>query len=207
LSLSASYTFLAPLYDLAIERIFFNARARSLSWLPASGSLQILINGIGTGLDLPHVPVSHRYTGVDLTKAMLDRASKRRGSIDLALVEGDSLKLPFKDETFDHAVLHLIVAIVPDASACLRETARVLKSGGTIFLLDKFLRSGQHAPLRRILSPAAGRLVTRLDVVFEQAIEKTPELAVVSDEPLLLNGWIRQIRLEKSRQAQPRRHY
>ena len=63
---------------------------------------------------------------------MLDRAQKRRRSSQAGLVQGDSMRLPFKNESFDHVVLHLILAIVPDSVLCLRETARVLKRGGTI---------------------------------------------------------------------------
>jgi phosphatidylethanolamine/phosphatidyl-N-methylethanolamine N-methyltransferase len=198
LSLRTSYTLLSPLYDLVVERLFSDLRTKSLGALPKAGSLDILINGIGTGLDLPHAPRVHRYVGLDLTRAMLERARHRRDELNLELVQGDSLALPFKNEAFDYAVLHLILAIVPDAPACLTETARVLKPGGTVLLLDKFLKRGERAPLRRALNPLVSRLVTRLDVVFEDALAATPELALLSDEAVLFGGWIRQITLTKT---------
>jgi phosphatidylethanolamine/phosphatidyl-N-methylethanolamine N-methyltransferase len=197
LSLRTSYTFLAPFYDFVIERLLAEARKESLSALPRSGDLDVLISGIGTGLDLPHLPVAHRCVGIDLTRAMLDRAQKRRRSSQSWLVQGDSMRLPFKNESFDHVVLHLILAIVPDSVLCLRETARVLKRGGTILLLDKFLKRDERASLRRALNPFTSRTVTRLDVVFEDVLDKAPELRVVSDEPALFGGWLRQIQLVK----------
>lgn len=197
MSLRTSYTVLAPLYDLVIERLFSDLRARSLSVLPKAETLDVLINGIGTGLDLPHLPTQHRYTGLDLTRAMLSRATKRRDHLNVNFVQANSLRLPFKDESFDHAVLHLILAIVPDSVRCLHETSRVLKPGGSILILDKFLRRGQRARLRRGLNPVVSRLVTRLNVIFEDVLEKTPELDLESDEPALFGGWVRQIRLEK----------
>lgn len=197
MSLRASYRLLAPIYDPFIERASRTARARSLAALPRQGRLDVLISGIGTGLDLPHLPHVHRYTGVDLSPAMLARAGRRAAGIDLRLVEGDSQRLPFADAVFDAAVLHLIVAVVPDPAACLRETARVLKPGGGALVIDKFLRPGARAHLRRALNPLARRVATRLDVVVEDALRAVPELRIAEDAPLLLNGWFRRIRLEK----------
>jgi phosphatidylethanolamine/phosphatidyl-N-methylethanolamine N-methyltransferase len=197
LSLRASYTFLAPLYDVVIERLFVDARRKSLAALPKTGNLQVLISGIGTGLDLPHLPPQHSYAALDLTAAMLHRARPRSDKLNLCFVQGDSIGLPFKDQAFDYVVLHLILAIVPDAVRCLRESARVLKPGGSILVLDKFLKRGESAVLRRALNPLSSRLITRLDVVFEDVLGQTPELQLVSDEPVRFGGWIRQIRLAK----------
>ena len=197
-NLKRSYTLLAPFYDLAVAGALAGARRRSIARLPQSGSLSVLVNGIGTGLDLPLLPTAHRYVGLDLTGAMLGRARARRGQLALDLVQGDSQRLPFASASFDAVLLHLIVAIVPDPVAVLRETARVLKPGGRVLLLDKFLRAGQRAPLRRALSPLAARIATNLDVVFEDALAAVAELKLVSDEPSLARGWFRAIELART---------
>ncbi len=129
---------------------------------------------------------------------MLRRAQARIGSLDALLVQGDSQRLPFRNECFDHAILHLIVAVVPDGEAVLKETARVLKPARRIFLLDKFLRRGECAPVRRLLNLLTRHVATRTDVVFEQLVEKVPQLRVVKDEPALLGGWFRSIEIEKT---------
>jgi phosphatidylethanolamine/phosphatidyl-N-methylethanolamine N-methyltransferase len=198
MSLQTSYTLLAPFYDLAVAYALASARRRSIADLPQHSSLNVLINGIGTGLDLPLLPPAHHYVGLDLTSAMLERARPRRGQLALRLVQGDSQHLPFRSASFDIALLHLILAIVPDPVAALRETARVLKPGGRVLLLDKFLRAGQRAPLRRALSPLAARIATRLDVVFEEVLAGVLELKLVSDEPALARGWFRRIELRKA---------
>ena len=197
MSLKRSYSLIAPFYDLALRGALDAVRRRSLAHLPAAPRLEILVNGIGTGLDLPLLPPAHRYVGLDLTAAMLARARPRAGALDLALVQGDSLALPFAGARFDVALLHLILAIVPDPGRALAETARVLKPGGRVLIVDKFLRRGQRAPLRRLLSPLAARIATRLDVVFEEISAAVPALAVVRDEPLLAGGWFRAIELVK----------
>jgi len=195
MSLRHSYTFIAPLYDAAIAAASAGVRAQSLKQLPQQGDLNIFINGIGTGLDLPYLPPCHRYTGLDVTAAMLSRAKPRTGNLRLNLVQGDSMSLPFARESFDHAVLHLILAVVPDSLACLREAARVLKPGGSVLILDKFLKPGETAWLRRALNPLVRRIATRLDVVFEEVLAGVPELKLETDAPVLMGGWFRSIRL------------
>jgi len=165
--------------------------------LPVAPPGRVLVNGIGTGLDLPYLPAAHEYVGLDLTAAMLSRARGKASKSRTTLVQGNAMRLPFRDETFAHAVLHLILAVVPEPAACLRETARVVKKGGTVLVLDKFLRPGQRAYLRRALSPLAGAIATRLDVVIEEVLARVPDLVIKSDQHALAGGWFRRIRLEK----------
>ena len=198
MSLRLSYTLLSPFYDFAAGPAFAAARRASLAGLPREGGGLVLVNGVGSGLDLPWLPRGHRYVGLDLTGAMLARARKRAPDAAFAPVQGDSLALPFRDASFDHAVLHLILAVVPDATRALAETARVVRAGGSILILDKFLRRGKGALLRRALNPIAARLVTRLDVVFEDVLQRVPGLKLVSDDAAAVGGWFRRIRLERA---------
>lgn len=197
MSLRTSYTLLAPVYDWLIGPALARVRARSLARLPAGGA-RILLNGIGTGLDLPLLPPTHQYTALDLTRAMLDKALPRRGRLDVQWVQGDSQRLPFRANSFDHVLLHLILAIVPDSRAALREAARVVRTGGKLFVLDKFLRRGEAAPLRRMLNPLMRRIATRTDVVFEDALAAVSGLRVIDDQPVMAGGWFRMITLEKT---------
>ena len=195
--LRRSYRLLAPVYDLAVRGALARARARSLARLQRRARGEVLVAGIGTGLDLPLLPPAHRYVGVDLTRAMLARAVARRGPLEVCFVEGDVQALPFADAGFDMAVLHLILAVVPRPERCLAEIARILRPGGRVLLFDKFLRPGERAWLRRALNPVARRIATRTDVVFEDVLAEVPGLAVVADEPALVGGWFRLIELEK----------
>lgn len=197
MSLKHSYTLIAPFYDAVIDAATRSARQRSLATLETAAPMRVLLNGVGTGLDLSFLPRQHRYVGLDLTAAMLAKAHARQVNLDFAPIRGDAQRLPFAAAAFDAAVLHLILAVVPAPMLCLAETARVLRTGGTILVFDKFLKPRQHAPLRRALSPLARRVATRLDVVFEDVLAAVPELEQVSDEPALARGWFRLIRLEK----------
>lgn len=196
MSLKTSYRFIAPFYDYAIRRATLAARKRSLLRLP-SAPARVLISGAGTGLDFPLLPAQHDYVALDITAAMLAKAQPRSIGLNMTLTQGDSMALPFADHSFDCVVLHLIVAVVPHPALCLAEAARVLRPGGQLLVFDKFLRMGQLAPLRRLVSPLLGQLATRTDVVFEDALQGSPSLHLISDEPALAGGWFRLIELRK----------
>ena len=51
--------------------------------------------------------------------------------------------------------------------------------------------------MRPLLNPVVRRIATRLDVVFEEVLEQTPQLVLESDQPALAAGWFRRIRLKR----------
>lgn len=203
MSLRHSYTLLAPIYDLVVRRATQVLRKRSLHRLGDVTGQTILVAGIGSGLDIPWLPVGARYVGVDITPAMLRKARHQQGDAVVALHAGDVMALPYPDDAFDTVIMHLILAVVPYPEKALMEASRVVKPGGHILILDKFLRQGQRAPLRRWLSPIMGRIATRTDVIFEDTLatclrSEQSSLEVISDDPVLAQGWFRNILLRKA---------
>ena len=197
MSLKHSYTLVAPFYDAFLTAATRGARKRSLAALAEAAPCDVLLLGVGTGLDLPHLPPQHRYVGLDLTAAMLARARPRTHGLDFKPLRGDAQRLPFHDASFDAVVLHLILAVVPAPTLCLAEAVRVLKPGGQLLVFDKFLRRGE-AGWKRLLNPLTRRIATRLDVVFEDALEAVGGLEVTSNQPALASGWFRLIRMVKT---------
>ena len=199
MSLQHSYTLIAPFYDAVIARATRAPRQSSLAALSAPPG-RVLLTGIGTGLDLPFLPRQHQYIGLDLTHAMLRRALPRASQSDFAAIQGDAQCQPFADASFDAAVLHLILAVVPQPARCLAEIARVVRPGGQVLVFDKFLRPGQLAPFRRLANGLLRHLATRLDVVFEEALAAAPQLQIVTNQPALAGGWFRLIHLQRTAQ-------
>ena len=197
MSLKHSYTLVAPFYDAFLTAATRGPRKRSLAPLAGGPPRDVLVLGVGTGLDLPHLPPQHRYVGLDLTAAMLMRARRRTAGLHFAVLRGDAQRLPFQDGSFDAAVLHLILAVVPAPTLCLAEAARVLRPGGQLLIFDKFLRRGEGG-WKRLLNPLTRRVATRLDVVFEDVLDTVSGLKLTADEAALVSGWFRLIRLEKS---------
>lgn len=196
MSLQDSYRRFAPLYDAVVAPLAA-ARRASLARLPQRPGLRVLLSGAGTGLDLPLLPPGSESVALDFTPAMLDRARRRGAGGGVACIQGDSRRLPFADASFDAVVLHLILAVVGEPARVLAEAARVTRPGGLVLVLDKFLRPGARAPLRRALTPLAARLATRLDVVFEDVLAQVPTLAVESDTAAAFAGWFRRIVLRR----------
>lgn len=196
MSLKHSYTLVAPFYDAFLAAATRGARKRSLSALVDGSPRDVLLLGVGTGLDLPHLPPRHRYVALDLTAAMLMRARPRAAGLHFAALRGDVQRLPFHDASFDVAVLHLILAVVPAPTLCLAEAVRVLKPGGTLLVFDKFLRRGE-AGWKRLLNPLTRHVATRLDVVLEDVLEGVDGIKVTNNEAAMASGWFRLIRIAK----------
>jgi ubiquinone/menaquinone biosynthesis C-methylase UbiE len=198
-TLRYTYTVFAPIYDVFVAPFTTGMRQRSLATLRDGPHDEVLLVGVGSGLDVPLLPNGPRYTGLDLTPAMLARAHRKAIAyhLELQLDQGDARALPYPAAAFDVVVLHLILAVTPHPERVLIEAARVLRPGGRVLILDKFLRPGQRAPIRRLVSPLLGLLATRTNVVLEQVLAQAPGLEMVSDQPALAGGWFRQVTLAK----------
>jgi phosphatidylethanolamine/phosphatidyl-N-methylethanolamine N-methyltransferase len=200
MALKHSYTLLAPVYDSLVSGPLYFYREKSLARINDTNNKQILINGIGSGLDIPYLSTDACYTGTDITPAMLKRAQNRATTIPSLIINfqlADSQALPFEKDSFDIIIMHLILAVVPDPALALQEACRVLKPGGKIYLFDKFLKPGQLAIARRLLNIFIRHVATRTDVIFEDVLKSCPQLEVTDDEPALAKGWFRLIELKK----------
>jgi ubiquinone/menaquinone biosynthesis C-methylase UbiE len=101
---------------------------------------RVLELGAGTGLNLELYP----HEGLDsltvtepdphMFKQLRERASKVCAGADL--VQAGAEDLPFADDSFDTAVVTLVLCTVPDQPATLREIKRVLKPGGQLLFLE-----------------------------------------------------------------------
>jgi len=199
MSLKHSYTLLSPIYDAMVASGTAGMRKKSLAQLEDVKDKKILLAGVGTGLDFEYLPPGAEYHGIDLTPAMLKRAEPRiKPGQAITLHVGDVTELPFKNAEFDIVICHLILAVVPKPEKMIVEVERVLKPGGQVFILDKFIRPGQLALGRRLLNLFIRYIATRTNVVFEQVLAHAPKLKLVSDKPLMVGGWFRQIKLIRS---------
>ena len=151
-----SWTGAAPwLYDALMRPLERGALARwrrSL-WaeVPTEGlGLEV---GFGTNANAAHRPASAHVIGIDLSEAMLARATAGTDGVPAAVA--DVQALPFADGAFDWAVATLVFCEVADPLAGLRELRRVLRPGGSLHLLEHVEPSGRVAS-------ALARAVTRV---------------------------------------------
>jgi ubiquinone/menaquinone biosynthesis C-methylase UbiE len=190
------YSFWAPVYDLA-GRAFDGRRRESLRLLDPRPGERVLIVGCGTGADLPHLPDGCVVLAADLTAAMLQRARPRlRARSYLAIMDGE--RLGVRSTSVDAVVLHLVLAVVSDPILCLQEAARVLRPGGRMAILDKFVR-GRPPLLLRLANVVTRPLFTDVTRSFQDILDRSGvPLAVEHDAPALLGGLFRHLLLRKT---------
>jgi demethylmenaquinone methyltransferase/2-methoxy-6-polyprenyl-1,4-benzoquinol methylase len=79
-------------------------------------------------------------TGIDFSAAMLEVARRRAGKETagqrLRFLQGDALRLPFDDASFDRVTISYGLRNLADLQGGLRELRRVLKPGGRLLVLD-----------------------------------------------------------------------
>ena len=149
------YSLAAPFYNALIAPLqalgFAHARRRALALLDPQPGSRLLMIGAGTGMDLDYIPADVEVVATDLSPRMIEeltrRAERLERKVDAQVMDGESLSLA--DQEFDHVVLHLVLAIMPDPYACAREVGRVLKPGGTVSIFDKFVPDGEEPSMVR----------------------------------------------------------
>lgn len=200
MSRAFAYRLAAPFYDLAMSGFLRRARRDSMASLNLKPGEKLLIPGIGTGLDLRFLPPGTEALGGDLVPAMLAKAEGRRSrmgldKVRLMTMDAQSLQLP--DSSFDAVLLNLILAVAPDGRAVLSEACRVLKPGGRIAVLDKFLPDGQtRIPLWRRAAQAFMAPFTDFNRRFSDMVTGLP-LEVIQDEGVMFGRTFRSILLKR----------
>lgn len=129
---------MAPRYDRQLAFCERHCFADGRDWIGARSIGDVLEVAIGTGLSLPSYPKAVKITGLELSPAMLEIASRRvkKLGITAELIEGDAEHIPFDDNSFDTVSCALALCSIPNPSHAIAEMARVLKPGGKLLLLD-----------------------------------------------------------------------
>ncbi len=135
------YDLLNHLLSLGIDRSW---RRRTVKLVPPKDEGPILDVCTGTGdLALAYwraADETTRVVGTDFCRPMLDRAAEkcRRLGADrrTAIVESDTRKLPFADDTFQIVSVAFGLRNVSDMDEGLREMARVCRPGGRVAVLE-----------------------------------------------------------------------
>lgn len=178
-TVQAAYSRWSKVYDATFGALLSGARRRAWKILDVPPGASVLEVGVGTGLSLPLVPPGCRFTGVDFSRPMLERAARRLTETEpdcrAALVEADGARLPFDDDIFDAAIAPFVVSAAPDPVALMHEMIRVCRPGSRMLVLNHFTpRNALAARLEHGLSALTSRLLGfhadfPLEPLFERA--------------------------------------
>jgi len=106
-----------------------------LDWLAPQPGLRWLDVGCGNGAFTERLiercaPVS--VEGIDPSEEQLAFARARAAARGARFHQGDAMALPFPDDTFDAAVMPLVIFFVPAPAQGVAEMARVVLPGGLV---------------------------------------------------------------------------
>jgi len=182
------YRFWSPVYDWLIELPWF-VKGRTRAWQLAnlSSGEEVLLVGVGTGIDFKYLPEDVSVTGIDLSSSMLQIAKKKAGRLNrpIELLRSDAEKIPWEDNRFHVVALHLILSVVSNPEKCFQEAVRVIRPGGRIIVFDKFLSQTDSLTWKRkLINHLTRPFGTDINRRFEEIIRGT-NVKILSDEPLV----------------------
>jgi demethylmenaquinone methyltransferase/2-methoxy-6-polyprenyl-1,4-benzoquinol methylase len=140
-SIAPSYDLLNHLLSMGLDRRWWNRTARSFGTILARPNARILDLCCGTG-DMTAALLKHRPSaaepviGLDFSSHMLARARAKLSSANALWVEGDAMRLPYPDNSFDLVTSAFGFRNLSNYTAALAEIHRVLAPGGQIGILE-----------------------------------------------------------------------
>lgn len=150
----AMFDRVAPRYDLANTVLSFGQDAywrRVAARAARPAGAWILDVAAGTGALSRELALlgAAKVVALDLSHRMLIAGAPRRTPC-VHLVNGDALRLPFPDATFDVTTIAFGLRNLPDPEAGLSEFARVTRHGGRLVVLE--FSHPTWVPFRRLYS-------------------------------------------------------
>ena len=169
-TITGRYDFLNRLLSLRRDVAWRRFAAKKMRFIQTGRYLDV---ACGTG-DLS-LAAAHRYpqitvTGIDFVEEMVEAARKKAQVKKLAsrvsFLQGDALRLPFNDNSFDVAGIAFGIRNIPDRERALAEMRRVVVPGGQVMVLE--MSFSQRRLFRPIYSVYLNRLLPLQAKLFSQ---------------------------------------
>lgn len=136
----------ASLYDLLTTQAYWEQSVVAMQQHFQSSGRKLRILDLGCGAGVSSFAIAGKIAdsqvvGVDIASKMIERAvwyhQRRFAHLhNIEFLEADASHLPFETHSFDIAVGHSFLYLVPEKLAVLREVKRVLKKDGQLILME-----------------------------------------------------------------------
>lgn len=149
-----TYDDIAPHYDAAMRPLdrWFLARLRAKTFRYLPEAARILEIGAGTGRNFVYYPTKAFSVASEPSREMLKIASEKKRPESVRLVQSCAEQLPFADNCFDGALATLVFCSLARPAEAFTELRRVVKSGGTVILLEHVRPDGLLGPVFDLLN-------------------------------------------------------
>ena len=139
-TIAGRYDLLNHLLSGQMDKRWRRLVAKRLQQTLFPGRMKILDVACGTGdlsLELFDT-INAQVVGTDFCRPMLEIAAKKvaKSQSGIPLIEGDALRLPFLDRSFDGVTIAFGLRNLSDVEGGLTELLRVLKPGGSLAVLE-----------------------------------------------------------------------
>ena len=125
-----------------------------------------------------------KITAIDLAESMLTLGNKNIQTALLedciTLVQVDSKKMHYPDESFDQVISNSIIHHIPNPVECFKEMIRVTKKDGLLFIRD-LLRPDSIAELQNIVNLHAGDATPKQKQLFTDSLHASLSLTEVRE--------------------------
>jgi ubiquinone/menaquinone biosynthesis C-methylase UbiE len=145
---TALYNLGASFYDLITTQDYWKDSVLRLTrhFRIRHKNIRVLDLGCGAGISAFVLAEQFReaqIVGIDIATKMIERAqfhhrTKFAHLTNVELVEADATHLPFEEGTFDIAIGHSFLYLIPQKIEVLSEVERVLKKGGQLVLMEPY---------------------------------------------------------------------
>ena len=164
------YDFLNHFFSLGIDVLWRKACIRMLRKEHPETLLDVATGTADFAIEAVRMGLNVQVTGVDISAGMLDVGREKiaaRGWNDrINLIQGDSVSLPFEDESFDAFTVAFGVRNFEDLQGGLKDMLRVLKPGALGLILE--FSKPKHFPIKQVfglyfkhIMPTVGKWVSK----------------------------------------------
>jgi demethylmenaquinone methyltransferase/2-methoxy-6-polyprenyl-1,4-benzoquinol methylase len=173
----AMFDQISPRYDFLNHLLSLNTdvlwRRRAAEHLAGARRVLDVCSGTGDMAFEVHRRLGAEVVGSDFALRMLEiaRLKARRRSLEgrVRFQQADTLRLPYRDGSFDAATVAFGIRNVGDTARGIAEMARVVRPGGKVVILEftlpacGLLRAGYLLYFGRVL-PRIGRMIARSEI-------------------------------------------